>query len=63
MYILPEKADRREKMSKDPEKITQEQSVEKEGGKTALKVFWWVLTIMLLTLLTSGIAYLVSKIR
>ena len=50
-------------MSKDPEKITQEQRVEKEGGKTALKVFWWVLTIMLLTLLTSGIAYLVSKIR
>ena len=63
MYILPEKAGRREKMSKDPEKITQEQSVEKEGGETALKVFWWVLTIMLLTLLTSGIAYLVSKIR
>ena len=50
-------------MSKDPEKITQEQSVEKEGEKTALNVFWWVLTIMLLTLLTSGVAYLVSKIR
>ena len=31
------------------------------GMDVAGKVCWWVLAIMILTLLTSGVAYLVSR--
>ncbi len=37
-----------------------DQTVVKEGQEATRKVFWWVLAIIALMLLTSGVAYLVD---
>ena len=46
----------------DPESAMNGKTENKADTETAGKVFWWVFAITVLMLLTSGVAFLVSRL-